>query len=202
MTTVSVAERLQQAVGSGEIVSIRYDGGSQPGAHREILPLQVGTAKVRARCYTSAAVKEFMLSKITILAEPLRASGDGPAKWDAAATAAPAHLTVPEIADMHRSALEALGWRVLVERTDDGEYLNLYRLGKRTGKPLKHPTVTLGFEPMTWDSVAGSDGGFVRANVRPRRRPWGVRANGASCGTWSGTGQAVGVLLSEATAHA
>ena len=66
MSESAVRERLQRAIGTGELIGIVYHGGSQPGAFREIAPLQIDADKVRARCYSSNAVKVFSLSKIEL----------------------------------------------------------------------------------------------------------------------------------------
>lgn len=55
---------LKEAVETGEILKIRYHGGSQPGRlFREIAPISVNSDKVRA----SGTVKTFLISKVEII---------------------------------------------------------------------------------------------------------------------------------------
>jgi hypothetical protein len=63
---MDIINLLQAAAHDKEILIITYHGGSQPGATREILPLVVTPEEVRARCYTSNAVKVFKINKIRI----------------------------------------------------------------------------------------------------------------------------------------
>lgn len=57
---------LQTAIGTGELINIVYNGGSEPGKSRMILPIKIEDNKLRARCYVTEAVKVFNIDKITI----------------------------------------------------------------------------------------------------------------------------------------
>lgn len=57
---------LSAAIKSGEVLSLIYHGGSNPGGQREIAPVSVKAGKMRGRCYISNAVKTFDLKKIEI----------------------------------------------------------------------------------------------------------------------------------------
>jgi len=64
--------RLFEAAGTGEILTIVYDGGSQPGTKRDVTVLDVqddGTdrAKMRALCLATGRPKLFFLDKVTIV---------------------------------------------------------------------------------------------------------------------------------------
>lgn len=89
--------------------------------------------------------------------------------------------TVEDVLAVHGPALEQDGWVVELV-TEDGEfpacYLMLYARFKTSGRVRKTPSVQLGWELLIWDSVVTEDGGSVRANVRPRVRPFIVRGNG------------------------
>lgn len=67
---------LQEAITTGEVLRIRYEGGSQPGAERDISPISLKEGKVRARCYSSNAVKLFVIDKITILDQRISSNND------------------------------------------------------------------------------------------------------------------------------
>jgi hypothetical protein len=55
---------LKEACFNGEVLKIKYRGGSQPGAAREIYPLSISDEKVHAKCLTSNSEKAFFIDKI------------------------------------------------------------------------------------------------------------------------------------------
>lgn len=65
--TMANEKRLQEAIDDGEELKVIYQGGSQPGSLREIAPISLKNGKVSARCFTSNAVKSFLLEKISIV---------------------------------------------------------------------------------------------------------------------------------------
>jgi hypothetical protein len=196
-----VRARLKQALETGEVIGILYHGGSQPGAYRQITPIQVGDNQVRARCYMSNAVKMFALDKIELRDAASPTTSDLSSIWSPHAKAAiPALSSVTEVAAHYRSSLEAQGWHIEYECNDEGEYLCLYAHLKN-GRLRKHPTVSLGYETMGYDLVVTPDGGTERANFRPRTRPWSVTAKGGKSGTWSHIEGAIRCFLEAAAAE-
>ncbi|MCD1631376.1 WYL domain-containing protein [Marinobacter shengliensis] len=63
---MDVLQQLEEAIETGEVLTIVYNGGSQPGATRKISPIKIEGAKVRARCFSTNAVKLFNLEKVVI----------------------------------------------------------------------------------------------------------------------------------------
>ena len=57
---------LEEAIGTGELITIIYHGGSEPGSRRMISPIKVDDKIVRARCLTSNKVKGFSIDKIEL----------------------------------------------------------------------------------------------------------------------------------------
>lgn len=166
---MDMENRLKEAIENGEVLRVTYAGGSQPGAEREIAPISIKNDKVRAQCYTSDAVKLFVIEKITL------ADSDGMAQGEWA----PGKLNQPRYSSL-QDVLEALEdqWKQEGWTTGVGEEsLTLHRIGKR-GKPLKTPAVSLDYEAETYESVMNLDGEFEEHNRRPRVRPWSVRAKG------------------------
>lgn len=63
-----VLQRIEAAIGSGEILTVTYSGGNKPGSLRELLPVGfVGKDKVRARCLSSGITKSFIIEKLSIV---------------------------------------------------------------------------------------------------------------------------------------
>jgi predicted DNA-binding transcriptional regulator YafY len=64
---VNVEQRLREAIQAGETLKIVYNGGSNPGALREIAPISLSGDKLSAHCYSSNAVKSFAIDRIVLV---------------------------------------------------------------------------------------------------------------------------------------
>lgn len=64
MTDIRAA--LAEAQSTGEILTVVYDGGSQPGTRRQISPIRIAADKVYARCLDSGSEKSFTIAKIRL----------------------------------------------------------------------------------------------------------------------------------------
>jgi uncharacterized protein (DUF983 family) len=60
-------ELLKKAIDTGEVIKIRYNGGSQPGTIREITPLKIDGAYLEAFCSTQKRNRTFVISKIEVV---------------------------------------------------------------------------------------------------------------------------------------
>jgi hypothetical protein len=141
MSESAVRERLQQAIGTGELIGIVYHGGSRPGAFREIAPLQIDADKVRARCYTSNAVKVFSLGKIE-LRGAVPTQDDFQHAWRDSALEQPPYTTIAEIHEFCRALVTELGYKAEVETYQDGQRICLrtsLKNGKQDGGGLHQP---------------------------------------------------------------
>ncbi len=65
----SVSALLSSAIGTGEVISIIYHGGSHPGSVRDMLPLNLYEDKVWALCVHTNTKKSFKLSRIELIEE-------------------------------------------------------------------------------------------------------------------------------------
>lgn len=129
--------RLQEAVGTGEILTIVYRAGSQPGTKREVVPLRVDRDYLKATCRVSGMPKTFKIEHVEIVEEdaafPVYNPGtldlDRPFEDDAAA--------LQRVLAEHTAELDALGW---VAAFSD-EAITLFRRDPN-GTPV--PTVEVG----------------------------------------------------------
>jgi predicted DNA-binding transcriptional regulator YafY len=62
----NLEQLLITAIETGEVINIKYHGGSQPGSIRQISPISVNGDDVRARCLATNRVKVFKISKMEI----------------------------------------------------------------------------------------------------------------------------------------
>lgn len=174
MTIETLRARLEEAIPNGEWFEIIYHGGSRPGSKRKIAPIAVFQDRVRARCYTSDAVKPFMLAKIEIV--EIGVSTSAPVWSDP-----PPLLPQPSIVDtrcVHRIYAEELitkGWNVELEELEDGWSLHLTGFFKN-GKPKRSPTHSLHFNHSTRESWFDERGALVLGDLKPRVRKWGFQS--------------------------
>jgi hypothetical protein len=121
------------------------------------------------------------LRAVTLVADPAAlhmhsTKGDGPP--------VPFPQTLSAVLSTYRESLEGAGWIVALENQIGGERLACYRRNKRTGARLKYPSVEFEWQPNFIDDVVDSTGKLTSAIGRPRVRPWGVRGEKGSLGTW------------------
>jgi hypothetical protein len=121
---INILSKLHEAIGTGELISIIYHGGSEPGTARMILPIKIEGDKVRARCYTSNKVKAFSLEKIELAADDIPDY--------TGAHQEPASLK--EAIAPYLNELKAAGWDI--ELTSDSAGLfTFFKNGKRRKTP-------------------------------------------------------------------
>ena len=207
---IEVHRLLKEAIGSGKVFSISYQGGSQPGAHRRIEPLaMLGPDKVRTRCHTSSATKVFSVDKIALLAPG--ENRDATESWDTGRDTprpppavrninANHSLPIAVLTARHRADLEAIGWTVILLSDEQGGSLCLHAI--RKGEVEKLPTVMLAYHPIRYDLAFSIPDGFERANVRRLPKPWRVttRWDGKG-GMWKDEAPAVEAFLREASTY-
>jgi len=66
---VASRDQIQNALTAGEVIKVVYHSGSQPGTVRNIAPFDITGNKVRAQCFTSKALKTFLLEKIEFVGD-------------------------------------------------------------------------------------------------------------------------------------
>lgn len=187
---MSVEAKLTEAIQAGEILNIVYHGGSQPGKSRKIAPISISNGKVRARCYSSNAVKMFNVEKIEVLSDTNVESND---EWMVGRGAIPHFKTLQQVLDENKNRLKKLGWVVNIDESN----LTLHRKFKN-GKVLKTKDVQLYYEEYSTFPIIGLDGEIIEEEVKKRTRPYGVRAKEFNTKTFGVLDNAVPVFLEQA----
>ncbi len=161
---MDVANRLKQAIEDGEVLSIKYNGGSQPGSVRQIAPIQVNGDKLRARCFTTGKAKLFKVDKVELMDHQ-----------DAGSYVPPERLVQYEtLEDFIAQELEKLheaGW----SSEHEPNSLSIFRHFKN-GKRLKTPSLSIEYTEVDYHLVYGVDGEFKKEYFH-RERPWSVSSN-------------------------
>lgn len=127
----TIKKILEEAIGTGEIITIIYHGGSEPGASRMISPIKVNDGIVRARCLTTNKVKGFSLDKIEL-------SSSDQVSYTGQTTKPEEPENLIAGIEPFINELNELGW--LVQQYED--QIGLFERFKN-GKPKKRPTVFL-----------------------------------------------------------
>lgn len=187
---MSIRSILYEARDNGEVLKIKYHGGSQPGSLREISPIRISKDKLIARCISSNAVKTFVIEKIEIC--DINDHNNEP-RWRPAKKSEVKYETLASFCDLHRAELESLGWHV----NSDANFISLHRQFKN-GKPLKGSDVLLYYEEFISDVFVDLDGELREENIRKHRRPWMVSARGMQSRTYGNLDKAADLFMDQA----
>jgi len=166
---VQTEKTLNEAIGTGEILSIIYHGGSQPGTTRKILPLKITGNKVRARCYTSNAVKTFVIEKIELCPDQV----SSPAPWNPSAKNLQKYKNLSDVYVQLKDELTSYGWHVEFAESDnvDSASLSLHTYFKN-GKLRKTPVVSLVYDKYTVESMFNIETGEFTDSKKESTRPY------------------------------
>ena len=189
---MTTKKRLQNAIEAGESLKIVYNGGSQPGAMREITPISIKGQKTYAHCFASNAVKLFAIEKITILSEEDRLTG---IIWKPKETEH--YESIADLLEDLRDTLIGLGWYI---KSDD-ICISLHRKFKN-GNPMKRADISIGYEEFTYDSVVDFDGECHEENKRKKQRPWYVRGKTINTRCYGNLGKASELFMQSAASLA
>jgi hypothetical protein len=172
-------EKLLNAARTGEVLRVRYFGGSTPGAERQLRPIAIADGMVRALCLQSGETKSFVIEKLEEVLDGV------PSSMAASIPVSPSTFPcVAEFVDFYKRAFEAQGWVI----QHQGQAVSLHRTFKN-GKVIQAPDVDLSFEAETYDAVFDGDQ-VIEANRRVRARPWIVRGKKLTTKTFTDLGKA------------
>lgn len=185
--SVNKKARLREAIETGEVLEITYQGGSQPGTCRAISPICIENDKVRATCLNSKTVKLFMIEKIVTVN-----SIKQPELSECSMSPQPLHHyeSISELLEQKRDVFIGLGWHI----ESDEDHLSLHRRWKN-GKPHKGSDVSLDYEEYTYDLVVDMDGKEHQENLRKKTRPWIVRGKNKNTRTFGKRDAAADVFI-------
>lgn len=157
----TLRERLMAAATAGEIISIVYRRGSQPGTVREIVALAITDDEIRARDLAAGIEKTFKLAHVELAGTRTTAPVYDPA------TAIEDTRTLQAALAPHVADLQMLGWHIETAET----CVSLHRSFKN-GKPRKGGDVAIMFND--FDIDAWDDGNGWREEAVKSTRPYYV----------------------------
>jgi hypothetical protein len=161
---------LQASIGTGEILSLAYAGGSRPGESREIVVLGMTKDELEGVEQGSSIRKRYKLDKVLWVA-PLEGGRIENIRAQSAL-----HLlrleSLSEYAALLRPELESAGWHI---HQDDCS-LGVGGFFKN-GKPKKTPSIAVRYfdrsTELAWDTEL-NDFVEVKRELTGRERPWRV----------------------------
>ncbi len=198
---MNVEASLKEALETGEVLKVRYHGGSQPGALREIAPISVNGDKVRARCYSSDAVKTFVISKVEIVG--FAKKGD---EWEKGKEQKSEYVSLSCVLDKNSNLFDELGWYIESELSGDQQFLSLHARFKN-GNPKKGAVIDLSYEKYAYEMVVDweSDSEYIEPVPEitgERKRPWTVRAKKETTKSFGSLDKAAAPFLEWAVKYA
>ncbi len=126
----ALKQRLQETLGTGEVLNIIYHGGSEPGTARQVLPKRLDGDILRALCLTANRVKGFHLSKVELAETDQQTyTGTKPREEEPPEPESLEAGMAPYLAE-----LESLGW-IIAWRTNQIGLFECFKNGKRKAMP-------------------------------------------------------------------
>lgn len=157
-----IEQVLSEAIDTGEVVKVKYNGGSQPGLIRELSPITINGDDVRARCLATNRVKTFKLSKMEI------SSADTASSYEPGKTL-PEPSNLNEALEPHKESIEEQGWILVIEENEAGVYRTF-----KNGKLRKTPDVFIQYHELQYEYTDSDKDGNQIDIMKPSVRPWYV----------------------------
>ena len=150
-TGVSVEGLLRSVVGTGEIVTVVYNGGSHPGQPRKIVPVALRADEIVIAEPGVDLHKHYKLNKIASVELGNGTRADNPQAIHDPEPSAPALDSLSQYAEHFGPELRATGWNVISTDTElaIGGYF-------KNGKPRRSTLVSVNYREPTEDPGAGS----------------------------------------------
>ena len=173
----TMIELCQQAIHTGATITIVYNGGSQPGHARLVIPISVTKDELVAREPSVAFPKHFKLPKV---ASVQLATGEMAINADATPAPAPT-LHVPilesfaEYTEFFRAYLQGAHLAI-----DESELYFAISGFFKNGKPRKTSLLSISYWEPGFASMLNFETGeveHVQSELTGRERPWCIRSD-------------------------
>lgn len=193
------AETLNNAIGTGEVITIIYHGGSKPGSTREIIPLQINGNKVRARCYTSNAVKTFNIDKIQLCGD----QETNIPTWDKVKKPQQQFYELIHALEDIQPKLVSFGWHVVPHGSEGGDStaIMLHTCFKN-GKPKKGEEISLSYNKFSHELEYDADKDTYVDISKERVRPYTLRGKNVISSTFGKIDRAINEFMTLAESNA
>lgn len=193
---MDIKAAIKRAIENGEVLKVRYHGGSHPGVAREIAPQNIISDElIHAWCYFTNETKTFSFAKLELLDPTTDVKAGDWFNVPPASAPIPNYQSLDDVMKKHKQEFESEGWHI--ERKDDS--VSLHRV-RKNGTPLKSSDVSLDFTEFASEAVYDPITEQVNEVVTGKRtRPWTVRGKNETTKTTKTLDAAVAVFLEWAT---
>lgn len=163
---------LEEVIGQGGTIIIRYNGGSRPGEERAVIPLSLSNEELVAREVGQRQGKQFKLAKIASF-RPLGGEAvANPTAISVTLSIAPKYETFAEYVPEFELLASEGRWHVVKKE----KYFAVCEFFKN-GKPKSTPSISIQFFDRSTETVFDIETGELIEKHREltgRERPWRV----------------------------
>jgi hypothetical protein len=168
----SIVDLLNRTVGTGEVITITYNGGSRPGQARKVVPISLTNEELIAVEPGSHTNKHYKLNRIALVE---LSSGQRALNSEAAPpviSAIPTLETLTEYIERFGPEFQAAGWHICQSETSFAIATHF-----KNGKPRKTPSVSVEYFDPGIETIVDMHSGEltqVMKDLTGRERPWRV----------------------------
>lgn len=175
---MNLIERIEIAISNGEILEIKYFGGSTPGMPRSIAPVKIEGDKLKARCLLTNIVKSFSLEKISFsdVDEVYEASKNAKEQLNRES-----FESIEELYHSYKSVFERKGWFV---KLNNSKSLSLHSYFKN-GNLQKSSDVSIFFDEYSEQMIYDLEKEDFITERTKKQKPWCVMAKGETTRNYS-----------------
>ena len=172
-----VLSRIESALQTGEVLTVTYNGGSQPGVARQLVPVKFqGSDKVRARCLLSGMTQCFVIEKLSII-------DDETGEITLGDIQEPVHPPYENLKTVYDELLPLVEAAALHLELSD-ESITLHRKFKN-GKVMKSDVACISYSEFKSELIFDLDANdFIEKRFKTTR-PWYVSCTGYESTTFS-----------------
>lgn len=167
----SIEELLLSVAGSGELITIVYNGGSRPGQPRQLIPVSISNQLLIAVEPASHTNKSYKLERI---ASVELSSGEHISNLKADPPSAlsnlPSFETLLEYSKYLIPELRVAGWHIYETETSFAIATHF-----KNGKPRKTPSISIQYVDPNFETIFDIESGEIKTVPREltgREKPW------------------------------
>lgn len=164
-------QQIQNAIDTKQKINVIYNGGSMSGQSRVLGPISIKGNKVRAKCYTTNALKTFLIERIQVMAENGELTKDRSSEVNQPPKVEP-QQTLLDIKNAIASHFPVEQW--LIDLTESTKDLSIYERFKN-GNPKKLPELQVCFEEYRTELEIDELTGDFKEVIIKRTKNWVVR---------------------------
>lgn len=168
---MNAEQKIQNAIDTKQKINVIYNGGSMSGQSRVLGPISIKGNKVRAKCYTTNALKTFLIERIQVMAENGELTKDRSSEVSQPPKVEP-QQTLLDIKNAISPHFPVEQW--LIELTESAKDLSIYARFKN-GNPKKLPELQVCFEEYRTELEIDELTGDFKEVIIKRTKNWVVR---------------------------